>query len=65
MIVQHVAPNGAAFGAGSGGTRPIPAGILASVRSASGVAAADGVVSGRAVLLGRNGRPLRASSASR
>ena len=58
VIVQHVAPNGAAFGAGSGGTRPIPAGILASVRSASGVAAADGVVSGRAVLLGRNGKPL-------
>src|SRR5215469_11634981 len=58
VIVQHAAPRGARFGAGSGGARPVPAGILAVIRRLPGVAAADGVVSGRAVLLGRDGKPL-------
>ena len=60
VIVQHTAPRGARFGAGSGGTRPVPASILAAIRRLPGVAAADGVVSGRAVLLGRDGKPLPA-----
>jgi putative ABC transport system permease protein len=58
VIVQHTAPRGAGFGAGSGGARPLPAVTEAAIRRLPGVAAADGVVSGRAVLLGRNGQPL-------
>jgi putative ABC transport system permease protein len=63
VIVQHVAPRGAGLGAGSGGSRPLPAGIAAAVRRVSGVAAADGIVTGRAVLLGRDGKPLPAQFA--
>src|SRR5215472_1384583 len=59
VIVQHAAPRGARFGAGGGGSRPVPASILAAIRSMPGVAAADGIVSGRAVLLGRDAKPLR------
>jgi putative ABC transport system permease protein len=58
VIVQHVTPAGAGLGAGSGTARPVPAAIATSLRRLPGVAAADGVVSGRAVLLGRDGRPL-------
>jgi putative ABC transport system permease protein len=58
VVVRHVAPPGAVLGAGSGGSRPIPAAIAAAVRAQPDVAAADGAVSGRAVLLGRNGKPL-------
>jgi putative ABC transport system permease protein len=58
VIVQHAAPAGAGLGAGSGATRPLPASIAASIRSVPGVAAADGVISARAVLLGRDGKPL-------
>ena len=58
VVVQHAAPPGAGLGAGSGGTRPVPASVTAAVRRVPGVAAADGVVSGRAVLLGRDGKPL-------
>jgi putative ABC transport system permease protein len=60
VIVEHVAPAGAGFGAGSGGTKPLPATILTAVRQVPGVAAADGTVSGRVVLLGRHGKPLPA-----
>src|SRR5215469_16759784 len=60
VIVQHAAPRGARFGAGSAETRPVPASILPSIRRLPGVAAADGVVSGRAVLLKRDGKPLPA-----
>jgi len=58
VIVQHTAPPGANVGAGSGGSKPIPAAILARIRSLPGVAAASGVVTGRAVVLGKNGKPL-------
>lgn len=58
VIVQHVAPAGAGIGAGSGGTKPLPAAILATVRQVPGVAAADGLVSGRAVLLDKHGKAL-------
>ena len=58
VVVQHAAPRGARFGAGSGTARPVPAAILAVIRRVPGVAAADGVVSGRAVLLGGDGKPL-------
>jgi putative ABC transport system permease protein len=58
VIVHHVSPRGASFGAGSGTARPVPAAVLAAIRGVPGVAAADGVVSGRAVLLGRGGKPL-------
>jgi putative ABC transport system permease protein len=58
VIIQHAAPPGAGLGAGSGGTRPLPASIAAAVRRVPGVAAADGVISARAVLLGRDGKPL-------
>jgi putative ABC transport system permease protein len=60
VIVQHTAPRGTGLGAGSGGSKPLPATIAAAIRRVSGVAAADGVVTGRAVLLGRDGRPLPA-----
>ena len=58
VVVQHTAPAGASLGAGSGAARPVPAAIVTAIRKLPGVAAADGVVSGRAVLLGRDGRPL-------
>jgi putative ABC transport system permease protein len=60
VIVQHTTPSGAGFGAGSGGAKPVPADTVTAIRRLPGVAAADGVVSGRAVLLGRNGKPLPA-----
>ena len=57
---DHPQPAGTSgpAGAGSGGSRPIPAGIAATIRGLTGAAAADGVVSGRAMLLGRGGKPL-------
>ncbi len=58
VVVQHAAPPGAGLGAGSAGSRPVPAALAGRIRAVPGVAAADGVVSGRAVLLGRNGKPL-------
>jgi putative ABC transport system permease protein len=58
VIVQHAAPANANLGAGSGGSKPLPAVVLGRVRRVPGVAAADGVLSGRAVLLGRNGKAL-------
>jgi putative ABC transport system permease protein len=58
VVVQHTVPPGSGVGAGSGGSRPLPATIAAAVRGLPGVAAADGVISARAVLLGRDGRPL-------
>src|SRR5262249_54860255 len=58
VVVQHVPPAGAGLGAGSGGSRPLPAAIVGRVRRRRGVAAADGVVTGRAVPLGRNGKAL-------
>src|SRR5215813_6089688 len=48
VIVQHVAPAGAGIGAGGGGSKPLPASILAAVQQVPGVAAADGLVTGRA-----------------
>src|SRR6266566_5683730 len=58
--VQHAAPPGAVQGAGSGASQPIPASLAARIRALPGVAAADGEISDRAVLLGRNGKPLPA-----
>ena len=58
VIVQHATPPGANFGAGSGSAKPVPASVAVTVRGVAGVAADDGVVSGRAVLLGRDGKPL-------
>src|SRR5215813_2443008 len=57
VIVQHSSPGGG-FGAGSGAPKPIPAGILASIRGLRAVAAANGSVTGHAQLLGRNGKAL-------
>src|SRR5215468_8007630 len=56
--VRHVSPAGALQGAGSAAAQPVPASVLAPVRALPDVAAADGTISGRAVLLGRNGQPL-------
>ncbi len=58
VIVQHVPPPGAGLGAGSAGSRPVPAALAGTIRTLPGVAAAEGVASGRAVLLGRDGKPL-------
>jgi len=58
VVVQHATPQGAVQGAGSGAARPIPALLLARILALPDVAAADGTVAGRAVLLGRNGKPL-------
>src|SRR6516225_6746861 len=58
--VQHVSPSGAVQGAGSAAAQPIPASLLTTIRRLPDVSAADGTVSGRAVLLGRNGTALRA-----
>jgi putative ABC transport system permease protein len=60
VVVEHTSPAGAAFGAGSGSSHPLPAAIAATIRRLPGVAAADGAVSGRATLIGRNGQALRA-----
>src|SRR6516165_11446321 len=56
--VRHVSPAGALQGAGSAAAQPVPASVLAPIRALPDVAAADGTVSGRAVLLGRDGKPL-------
>ncbi len=56
VIVQHAAPGGAVTGAGSGSSQPIAQPIAARIRALPDVAAVDGAVSGRAVLLGRNGK---------
>jgi putative ABC transport system permease protein len=58
VIVEHATPAGANFGAGSGSAKPVPASVGPAIRGVAGVAADDGVVSGRAVVLGRNGKPL-------
>src|SRR6266851_2334924 len=58
--VRHVVPAGAVQGAGSAAARPIPASIATAIRALPGVAAADGTVSDRAVLLARTGKPLPA-----
>src|SRR5580700_4559392 len=58
--VRHVVPAGAVQGAGSAAGRPIPASIATAIRALPGVAAADGTVSDRAVLLARTGKPLPA-----
>ncbi|HEV3288841.1 MAG TPA: ABC transporter permease, partial [Streptosporangiaceae bacterium] len=57
--VTHVSPGGSAI-TGSP-VRPLPASVLATVRSVPGVATADGQVTGQAVLLGRDGKPLPGS----
>src|SRR6267154_3966110 len=56
--VRHVSPAGALQGAGSAAAQPLPASVLAPIRALPDVAAADGTVSGRAMLLGRNRNPL-------
>src|SRR5215472_6866869 len=58
VVVQHSAPHGAGLGAGSAGSKPVPAALVGAIRAVPGVAAVDGVVSGRAVLLAKNGKPL-------
>ena len=58
VIVQHAAPRGSSIGPGGGGSRPLPAAVAAAIRRLPAVSAADGVVSGRAVLLGSGGKPL-------
>jgi putative ABC transport system permease protein len=58
VIIRHAAPAGGSFAAGSGGSKPIPAAIATAIRRLPAVAAVDGVVSGRAVLLGRDRKPL-------
>src|SRR5215469_16634390 len=58
--VRHASPPGAVQGAGSAAAQPIPASILATIRRLPDTSAADGTISGRAVLLGRNGKPLPA-----
>jgi putative ABC transport system permease protein len=63
VIVQHTTPRGANVGAGSGASKPIPAATLAKIRALPGVAAASGVVTGRATLLGSDGKPLPAQFA--
>jgi putative ABC transport system permease protein len=58
--VRHSPPPGAVQGAGSAATQPVPASLLTAIRRLPGVSAADGTISGRAVLLRRNGTPLPA-----
>ena len=60
VVVEHAAPAGASFGANSGSSHPLPAAIAATIRRLPGVAAADGAVSGRATLIGRNGQAIPA-----
>jgi len=57
--VMHNSPGGSTI-TGSP-AQPLPAFVLAAVRRVPGVAAADGEVSGQAVLLGRDGKPLPGS----
>ena len=57
--VMHSSPGGSTI-TGSP-ARPLPASVLAAVRRVAGVAAADGEVSGQAVLLSRDGKPLPGS----
>jgi putative ABC transport system permease protein len=59
VIVQHASPSGASVNGPS--ARPVPASVLTAVRSVSGVAAADGTVSGNAVLLAKTGRPMKSA----
>src|SRR5258708_38170638 len=59
VVVQHSSPPGG-FGAGSGARQPVAASILAGIRPLPDVRAADGLISDRAQLLGRNGKPLPA-----
>ena len=57
--VTHSTPGGPTI-TGSP-AQPLPAAVLATVRRVPGVAAADGEISGEAVLLGRDGKPLAGS----
>jgi putative ABC transport system permease protein len=57
--VTHTVPGGSTITGSS--AQPIPAAVLATVRTVPGVAAADGEVSGQAVILGRDGKALKAS----
>jgi putative ABC transport system permease protein len=57
--VRHSSPGGSTI-TGSP-AQPLPASVLATVRRVPGVAAADGEISARAVLLGRDGKPLPGS----
>jgi len=57
--VMHASPGGSTI-TGSP-AQPVPASVLATVRRVPGVAAADGQVTGQAVLLGRDGKPLPGS----
>jgi len=59
VIVQHSSASPGAVGGAS--ARPVPASVLAAVRAVPGVAAADGQASGSAVLLGKDGKALKAS----
>jgi putative ABC transport system permease protein len=59
VVVQHSSPLGG-FGAGSGARQPVAASTLAGIRALPDVRAADGLISDRAQLLGRNGKPLPA-----
>ncbi len=54
--VTHTTPGGSTI-TGSP-AQPVPARVLAAVRAVSGVAAADGQVTGQAELLGRDGKKL-------
>ena len=56
--VTHTTPGGSTI-TGSP-AQPVPASVLATVRHVPGVAAADGQISAKAVLLGRDGKPLGA-----
>lgn len=57
--VMHGSPGGSTI-TGSA-AQPVPASVLTRVQRVPGVAAADGLVSDQAVLLGRDGKPLPGS----
>ena len=57
--VMHDSPGGSTI-TGSP-AQPLPVSVLAAARRVPGVAAADGEISGQAVLLGRDGKPLPGS----
>ena len=57
--VMHSSPGGSTI-TGSP-AQPLPASVLLTVRRVDGTAAADGEISGQAVLLGRDGKPLPGS----
>src|SRR5258708_25613063 len=61
--VRHVSPAGAVQGARSASAQPVPAPVLARIRALPDVSAADGTLTGRALLLGRNRKPLPAQFA--